>query len=62
MEKDLGIPVLSIVRLKHLVSYVRDAANAQSSSTTTTAAAGGADEVPLLTRVETYRAQYGVDY
>ena len=62
--------MLSIVRLKHLVSYVRVAAKAQTlhpsppTSSTATAATttAAADEVPLLTRVEAYRAQYGVDY
>lgn len=56
VEKDLQIPVLSIVRLKHLVSYVREAAQAVEG----TAAASG--EPSLLSRVESYRAQHGVEY
>lgn len=58
VEKDLQIPVLSIVRLKHLVSYVREAAQAVEGSGT------GADsaEPSLLSQVESYRAQHGVEY
>ena len=52
METELKIPVLAIVRLKHLVSYVREAATAQSEKSP--------DD--LLLRVETYRAKYGVEY
>jgi orotate phosphoribosyltransferase len=66
VEKELQIPVLSIVRLKHLVSYVRDAATAlelaQSPAQTAESGKAARSEVPLLERVESYRAQYGVDY
>jgi hypothetical protein len=58
VQKDLQIPVLSIVRLKHLVSYVREAAAAQAEEGTD--AASG--EPSLLSRVESYRAQHGVEY
>jgi orotate phosphoribosyltransferase len=52
VESEFGIPVLSIVRLKHLVSYVKSAA----------ASKAGAESDDLLQRIEQYRAQYGVNY
>ena len=66
VERELKIPVLSIVRLKHLVSYVREAAKTlelgQSPGQTAEAGKSARSEVPLLERVESYREQYGVDY
>lgn len=70
VEKELNIPVLSIVRLKHLVSYVRAAATtstqtlepAQSPGQSAESGKAARSEIPLLERVESYRKQYGVDY
>ena len=68
VEKELNIPVLSIVRLKHLVSYVRAAATTstlepgQSPGQTAESGKAARFEIPLLERVESYRKQYGVDY
>ena len=49
VQKDQNVPVLSIVRLKHLVAYLQSAATA-------------ADQGDLLTRIQEYRATYGVEY
>lgn len=63
MEREFGIPVVSIVRLQHLIQYVKAqsavAAAAGGERTSDAAAAGG--EVSLAD-IESYRAQYGVEY
>lgn len=55
MEREFGIPVVSIVRLQHLIQYVK----AQSAAEAAGAAASGAVS---LADIESYRAQYGVEY
>jgi orotate phosphoribosyltransferase len=47
VEKDLKIPVLSIVRLKHLVSYISGLENTDKN---------------LLNSIVDYRSKYGVEY
>lgn len=54
VKKDLNIPVLSIVRLKHLVSYVKTLASTIENE-------NSADK-NLLDNIEEYRSKYGVDY
>ena len=55
VEREFGIPVVSIVRLQHLIQYVK----AQSAAEAAGATASGAVS---LTDIESYRAQYGVEY
>lgn len=59
VEKELKIPVLAIVRLKHLVTYVKEAALAATSNSSQSLK-GNDDN--LLLKIEQYRGQYGVDY
>jgi orotate phosphoribosyltransferase len=58
VEKEYGIPVLSIVRLKNLVAYVHQSA-ATASASASSAEAGSGD---LLQQIQDYRTQYGVEY
>jgi len=51
VEAELGFPVLSVVRLKHLIHYVKTAAAEASTSVSV-----------KLEDIEAYRSQYGVDY
>ena len=66
VARECGVPVLSIVRLKHLVAYVKKAAAEAGASgecaTEAAAGSGSAVSSDLLTRIEQYRAQYGVEY
>ncbi|MDD1650838.1 MAG: orotate phosphoribosyltransferase [Methylococcaceae bacterium] len=45
LEQEYGLPVHSIIRLEHIIAYLRSQA--------------GSDE--LVSRIESYRARYGVD-
>eukprot|EP01041_Mallomonas_annulata_P002641 gene2641-5183_t len=54
VQKEQGVPVMAIVQLKHLVSFV-----AGSGVDTNTAGAINTDN---LTRLRSYRDTYGVDY
>ena len=49
MEREQGVPVVSIVRLRHLVSFVAGKTNSSDFS----------DD---LVRLQLYREQYGVEY
>lgn len=46
MEKELGVPVVSIVRLRHLVAFV----------------SGEQGREQELAAIENYRKSYGVEY
>jgi orotate phosphoribosyltransferase len=46
VEREVGVPVVAIVRLRHLVSYVRSEKGREKE----------------LEDIETYRKSYGVDY
>ena len=61
MEKEFGLPVVSIVQLQHLIIYAKD--QSASASASAVAAPGGAGVSGVsLADIEAYRAQYGVDY
>ena len=57
MEQEFGLPVVSIVQLQHLITYVKD----QSASAVPAPEGAGASGVSLAD-IEAYRAQYGVEY
>ena len=71
VEVEYGLPVVSIVRLQHLVSFVKsDAAAADiagnksstSSSCSTDSVELNSNWVRVQADIEAYRAQYGVEY
>lgn len=51
VEAYAGIPVISVVRLRHLIGHLETSASTHASA--------GED---LLARIHAYRNQYGVDY
>lgn len=51
VESEYGIPVLSIVKLKHLIQYVEQKVEK-----------GGADQDVCIKDIVEYRSRYGVDY
>jgi hypothetical protein len=64
VQAEFGFPVLSIVRLQHIITYVKESA----ASDAATAAGGGrgveggADNQGVLHDIQLYREQYGVQY
>ena len=60
VEQECGVPVMSVVQLKHLVTHIRTQAQQQGLQTATPSPSSG--EVELLVRIEAYRAKYGVEY
>lgn len=50
MESEFGIPVLSIVKLKHLIHFLKESALTMENG------------LSVQTEIEAYRTRYGVDY
>ena len=62
MTADFKIPVVAVVQLKHIVGHLQASAASSSSSDAAADVSTEANAASLVERIQSYRAQYGVEY